>query len=143
MASPCSAWPPRRPLTDACPSGGRREGRRTLPIGIIDKREISFDSRSLISVVKASLGRTAVIDLPATEPRGVFFDATNQRVVFSYSNEAHDVGVAGERLGVLLVSYCIRARIPLPRYSEKIARVEESRIIIICNTHYHDPPPVR
>ena len=93
-------------------------------------------------MVKASLGRAAAIDLPATEPRGVLFDASNQQVVFSYSNEAHNVSVAGERLGALLVSYCIRSRIPLPRYSEKTVRVDADRISIMCATHYHDPPRV-
>ena len=83
------------------------------------------------------------IDLPTIEPREVHFVPASQQVSFSYPNRACDVSIAGERLGALLVSYLVRARIPLPRYREKTVRVEAGAIVILCTTHYNDPPPVQ
>jgi len=106
----------------------------------MDKREISFDARALISVIKASLGRVAAIDLPGLEPTGVLFDAVNQKVVFTYANEPPEVSVAGQHLGAWLVSYCIKARIPLPLRADKIVHVEADEIVIVCTTRYNEAP---
>jgi hypothetical protein len=65
------------------------------------------------------------------------------RVAFFYAHEARAEIVAGEHLGALLVSYCIKARIPLPRHSDKCVRVQASAIVVVCITHYNDPPQMQ
>jgi hypothetical protein len=73
-------------------------------------------------------------------PCAVRFSPATQQVTFSYAGVAHEVTIAGERLGALLVSYCIKARIPLPRYSDKAVRVGAGTIIIICTSQYNASP---
>ena len=79
-------------------------------MGIIDRREI--DARALIGVVAGSLQRAQAIGLPALRPTSVRFDPKERHVDFVY--ETHPaVAVPAEHLGALLVSYCVRARLPM------------------------------
>jgi hypothetical protein len=77
------------------------------------------------------------------KPSAVHFSPATQHVTFSYPDAAIDTSIAGERLGALLVSYCITAGIPLPRYSVKAVRVDAGAIIVMCRTHFNDPPPIQ
>jgi hypothetical protein len=48
--------------------------------------------------------------------------------------------VTSERLGALLMSYCIRARIPVARLADKDIRIEASAVILIFTTRLAEPP---
>ena len=110
----------------------------TPPISITDRRAIAFDARALVRVVAGLRDRVSGIGLPPTEPTGVLFDPETSRVAFCYAEGSARVTVAANRLGALLVSYCIRTRIPVPRYPEKNVRVEPDAIVIEWTTYLSD-----
>jgi hypothetical protein len=108
-------------------------------MGIIDRREIEFDARALIGVVVGSLQRAQAVGLPVLRPTGVRFDPQERHIDFVY--ETHPVvSVLAERLGALLVSYCVRARLPMARGADKDLRVEAAAVVLAFSTHYTDPP---
>lgn len=118
----------------------------TLPLGtqaisIIDKREIAFDAHILLRVIRGSAAKLANIGLPATEPAGLSFDPERGTVVLSYAGEPREVSVAANHLGALLVSYCIRAGIPVVRHAEKTVHVRSGAVVVAWTINYFNDPP--
>ena len=116
--------------------------RRIGPISIIDRREIEFDARALIGVIAGSLARVQAIGLPPQRPVGIDFDLAGNRIVCQYEGHA-PAALGAERLGALLVSYCIRAHIPLPHLPDKAIRIGAGSVVIALVTHYEDVPAGR
>jgi hypothetical protein len=110
------------------------------PIGITDGREIAFDSEALIDVIAGSFERARVIGLPALKPAGVDFRPQQREIIFLYGENHPMITVTADHLGVLLVSYCVKAHIPLPRLPDKVIRVEPSAIILAFNSLYAKAP---
>ncbi len=110
-------------------------------MGIIDRRELEFDARALVSVVAGSGDRAQAIGLPPLKPAGVAFDTQANRITFRYADHAA-VEVTAAHLGALLMSYCLRARIPLPRLPDKQVRVTPEAVVIAFRTLYSDAPAV-
>jgi hypothetical protein len=73
---------------------------------------------------------------------GLDFDPAGNRVVCQYDGLA-PAALSAERLGALLVSYCIRARIPLPHLPDKAIRIGAGSVVLEFVTHYADVPPGR
>jgi hypothetical protein len=48
--------------------------------------------------------------------------------------------VAFDRLGALLVAYCVRARIPISRQADKDIRIEAGSVFLTFATHFADVP---
>ena len=95
-------------------------------MGIIDRREIEFDARALIGVVAGSLQWAQTIGLLALRPTGVRFDPQERNINVVYTS----VGLcAGERLGALLVSYCVRARLPMAHGAYNDLRIEAAAVV--------------
>jgi hypothetical protein len=74
------------------------------------------------------------------KPTGVDFSPQSRQVILLYGAGLPAVAVAAERLGALLVSYCIKARIPLPRLSDKNIRVEPFKVVLAFNRAYAKAP---
>jgi hypothetical protein len=79
------------------------------------------------------------IGLPALRPTGVRFDPKERPIDFVYETHAA-VSVSAEHLGALLVSYCVRARLPMARGADKDLRIEAAAVVLAFSTHYADPP---
>jgi hypothetical protein len=108
-------------------------------MAIVDRREIEFDTKALISVIAGSARAAQAIGLPALRPTGVDFSPNKRRVRFVY--EGHPaVYVASERIGALLASYCVRARIPMPRRTNKDIRIGADSVTLTFSVHFADPP---
>jgi hypothetical protein len=76
---------------------------------------------------------------PALRPTGVRFDPQECQINVVY--ETHPlVSVPAEHLGALLVSYCVRARLPMARGADKDVRIEAAAVVLAFSTHYADPP---
>ena len=106
---------------------------------IIDQREIAFDAPALIRLIAGSLQRAQTLGLPAARPISIDFNPQEHQIRVAYETHAA-VSVTSERLGALLVSYCIRARIPVARLADKDIRIEASAVILIFTTRLADPP---
>jgi hypothetical protein len=82
------------------------------------------------------------VGLPAQRPVGIDFDPGGNRIICQY--DAHPPApLSAERLGALLVSYCIRAHIPLPHLPDKAIRIGAGSVVIALVTHYEDVPAGR
>jgi hypothetical protein len=107
-------------------------------MAIIDKREIAFDARALVSAIAAALSKES-IGLPTQLPTGVRFFPDQGFIQVLYSeNETRRVDA--ERLGAFLVSYCVRTRIPIPRRVDKEVRIEAASVIVAFKTYYAQVP---
>jgi hypothetical protein len=107
---------------------------------IIDRRELAFDARALIHVIAGSLNRAQAIGLPALRPTGIVFDPEGHRIRIVYEPQAHpEVALAAEHVGAMLVSYCIRARIPIARLADKDVRIEAGSVVLAFSTRLADP----
>jgi hypothetical protein len=108
---------------------------------IVDRREIEFDAQALTRVIAGSLQRAHAVGLPALRPISIGFEPQQHQIRVAYEAHAHpEVVVAAERLGALLVSYCVRIRIPIPRLADKDLRIEAGSVVLAFSTHLADPP---
>ena len=109
---------------------------------IIDRREIEFNASGVIKIIGVSLRAAQGFGLPGLPPSGVRFHPRDGRIdlVYGSSQSARAISIGAEALGALLVSYCIRARIPMPRAADKGIRVERASVILAFRSTYNDPP---
>jgi hypothetical protein len=77
-----------------------------------DRRELEFDAEALLLAVSVSSRAAQAFGLPAQLPTGVRLYPHEGQVDFLYG-AGQAVRMAAEPLGAVLVSYCIRARIPM------------------------------
>jgi hypothetical protein len=62
-------------------------------------------------------------------------------VLYGADHAQQGVRLAAEPLGALLVSYCIRARIPMPRRADKGIRINAKSVILAFRSRYDEAPP--
>jgi len=99
---------------------------------LIDRRQISFSPEALAAAIAASPSAAAALGLPPLKPQSVklIADAGKVEVVFQTSGGARSVGIALLPLAALLLAFCFRARIPLPRKARKAARIEGNAVVL-------------
>jgi hypothetical protein len=109
---------------------------------IIDSREIEFDAESVVKAISVSSKAAQAFGLPGMLPTGIRFHAGPGKVdvVYGTSQAPQAVSLPVEALGALLVSYCVRARIPMPRVSNKGVRIEQNSVILAFKTVYDKLP---
>ena len=109
---------------------------------VVDRREIEFDAEALNYYLSVSHSEAATLGLPASAAAEIHFDAKDGNVEFCYLRPggAETFHIAAEQLGELLITYCLRTRIPLPRVADKIIRVEPNRIVLTFKTWFNEAP---
>jgi hypothetical protein len=109
---------------------------------IIDKREIEFDAESIVRAITASLKAAQSFGLPGQAPAGVRFHPRESTIDVVYGTKLapQAVSISSEALGAILVSYCIRVRIPMPRKAGKGIQIESNSVILAFKTTYNDAP---
>ncbi len=109
---------------------------------VVDRREIEFDGESLICFLTVLPREAEKLDLPATPPTQIRFDAEDGSVeaVYGRGEQERAVRISHETLSALLVSYCLRTRIPLPRVADKIIRVQSCSVVLSFKTWFDEAP---
>jgi hypothetical protein len=109
---------------------------------VVDRREIEFDAEALNYYLSVSHAEAASLGLPPTAASKIYFDAQDGTVEFIFARPGgvETIQLAAEQLGELLISYCLRTRIPLPRVANKNIRVEPNRIVLAFKTWFTDAP---
>ena len=99
---------------------------------IVERREVEFETEALLTVLAASPKAGGAFGLARGMPQAVIFEPTTQsvRFVFPGGGHAHSVSLDSARLGALLVGFCLRMRMPLPRKAEKSIRVESGMVVL-------------
>jgi hypothetical protein len=109
--------------------------RRTQPIAIKDRREIEFDAEALVVAIIVCTHAAEPSVQSALRPTGVrFYQQQGEIDVLYGTNPA--TRLTAERLGALLISYCVRTRIPIPRQAEKSVRIEADSVILSFTLQY-------
>jgi hypothetical protein len=111
---------------------------------IVDRREIEFNAMSVAKAIAVSPKAAQGFGLPGLEPLGVRFYPKEAKIDVLYGNKdsPRAVSISAVMLGALLVSYCIRVRIPLPKKSDKGIRIESHSVILAFRTRFdHAPHP--
>jgi hypothetical protein len=111
-------------------------------MALTDRRELEFDAEALLLAVSVSSRAAQAFGLPAQMPTGVRLYPHEGRVDFLYGTApaGQAVRLAAEPLGAVLVSYCIRARIPMPRNADKGIRIEADAVILSFRTVFARAP---
>jgi hypothetical protein len=109
---------------------------------ILDRREIEFNAMSVAKAIAVSPKAAQGFGLPGLPPVGVRFYPKDAKVDVLYGTKdaPRAVSISAGTLGALLVSYCIRARIPMPRKSDKGIRIESHSVILAFRTKYDEAP---
>jgi hypothetical protein len=110
---------------------------------IMDRRAIEFDASSIAKAIAASPKAAQSFGLPGLRPTGVRFYPEEARIDVLYGpNDApRAVSFPAVALGALLISYCIRARIPIPRNTLKGIRIDGRSVTLAFRTGYNEMPP--
>jgi hypothetical protein len=110
---------------------------------ISDQRDIRFDADG-VRLVLATLPESAArIGLPAAEAEQIAFDQDGQRIRLTYppGTELDPVALRAETLGAMLIAFCIRHRLPVPRQSARQVEVREGAVVLRFITDV--TPPAR
>lgn len=101
-------------------------------MAIIDRREIEFDAEGVLQVLGSAALRADALGLPSVRPTQLVFvpEKSCARLVYGSGLGARFIELPAEALGSLLVSHCVRARIPMPRRADKSIRVERQCVIL-------------
>jgi hypothetical protein len=98
-----------------------------------ERREIDFDMHAVRSVLEWSPRAAQAFGLPPLTPSAVRGNPAENAIEVIYGDlPAQRVFMLRvEALGAILISYCNRARIPMPRQAEKRLRVERDRVTVV------------
>jgi hypothetical protein len=72
---------------------------------------------------------------PALRPSGVQFHRQQGEIEVLYGTTPA-TRLTAERIGALLISYCVRTRIPIPRQADKGVRIEEGAVVLTFTMQY-------
>jgi hypothetical protein len=109
-------------------------------VPIRDQREIAFDAAAMVAVIACSTQAAQTVGLPGGLPRGARFDAKAGTVVLLYGVGERGVPVGSGALGALLISYCLRSGIKIPRHLERHIRVDQDALVLMFRANYPVPP---
>jgi hypothetical protein len=118
---------------------GRREA---LAVTIVDRHEIELDTAAVRRALELSPRAAQAFGLPPLVPAGVRCNSRDGciEVVYGTLTATRVFGLRAEALGALLISYCNRAGMPLPRHADKGVRVEREHVVLVCTLRPDEPP---
>jgi hypothetical protein len=103
---------------------------------LTDSRRIEFDSDALVAAVASSPRAAERLGLPRLPPYVACFhpEAGEVELLFGSVQAPRPFRVTANAVGALLVSYCIRARLPVPRNAKKSVHIEANAVVITFRT---------
>ena len=115
-----------------------------MPDGTIaERRELRFGPAALRRMIAWLLDSATAHGLPPTLPDGIELLPHDNRVdlVYGQGPAALPFALQAETLGMLLIAYCIRARVPLPRVAQKQVRVGAHYVALVFHLEHSQAPP--
>jgi hypothetical protein len=109
---------------------------------IVESRELAFYERGILLAISSSLRSASAFGLPSVPAQAIRLvpDGGQAFIVYGSGAAAKSVSIEAEPLGALLVSYCIRSKIPIPKSADKGVRIEAQRVVLAFRVAYDDPP---
>ena len=111
-------------------------------MAIIDRREIEFDILAVKQALEWSPRAAQAFGLPPLTPHGVRLDPSSGHVevVDGELAAARVFELRAEALGAILISYCNRTGMPLPRAADKAVRVERAHVVVVLTLRLNGAP---
>lgn len=102
-------------------------------MAIIDRREIEFDLEAVRLALAWSPAAAHAFGLSTRTPDRVRCKPTEGAVEVTYGRltETRVFMLRAEALGAILISYCSRAGMPIPRGADKAVRIEREHVVIV------------
>lgn len=99
---------------------------------LLERRQIRFSAPAICDAIAASPGAACALGLPARRPDGVAFrpQETTLDVQFGTGPEHRTAAIGLPPLAALLLAFCVRARLPLPRRAAKSARITHDAVLL-------------
>jgi hypothetical protein len=109
-------------------------------VPINDRREIAFDAAAMVVVIKSSRRMVLAIGLPDVAPVDVRFDPDASEVALLYSIIGRAIPIQQGPLSALLISYCMRTGIRVPRLLNRSVRVDRDAVVLVFCANHPVPP---
>jgi hypothetical protein len=107
--------------------------RKARPVAITERREIEFDLHALQLVLEWSPQAAQAFGLPPMVPTTVRCNPSDGHVEVTYGtlSAARMFALRAEALGAILISYCNRVGLPVPRGADKGVRIERDTVVLV------------
>jgi hypothetical protein len=105
----------------------------TLPAPITDRREIEFDLQAVKFALECSPRSAQAFGLPPLTPQAVRCNppAGTVEVTYGELTSTRVFILRAEALGAILISYCSRTGVPIPRNADKAVRVDREHVVVV------------
>jgi hypothetical protein len=111
-------------------------------VTIIDRREIEFDLEAVRRALELSPQACQAFALPASIPSGVRCNPAEGTLEVSYGRltATRIFFLRAEALGAILISYCNRVGMPVPRLAEKGVRIDREQVVLVLTLRIDEVP---
>jgi hypothetical protein len=111
-----------------------------LRVAITDRREIEFDLDAVRLAIEWSPRSARALGLPAQTPQGVRCDPADGLLELTYVDltSTRVFALRADALGAILISYCHRAGMPIPRTADKAVRIEPEHVVVVFTLRLHN-----
>jgi len=113
-------------------------------MAIVDRREIEFDRDAVRLALEWSPQAAQAFGLPPLTPDGVRCKPAEGLVEVTYGRltTTRVFMLHAEALGAILIAYCNRAGMPMPRNADKAVRIESGHVVVVFTLRMaHAPHP--
>jgi hypothetical protein len=109
---------------------------------ILERRELRFSPAALRAMIGWSLGAASSHGLPPSPPDGVRLipEASRVDLVYGVGTAARVMPLTVEALGALLIAYCIRSAIPMPRIARKEVSIGARYVALVFHVDHRQAP---
>jgi hypothetical protein len=109
---------------------------------IIERRELRFSPPALRAMLGWSFGAGSSQGLPPSPPDEINLLPEHNRIdlIYGHAAVARSVPLKLEALATLLIAYCIRALIPLPRIARKEVRIGARYVSLVFHVEHAQAP---
>ena len=109
-----------------------------LKPAFVERRTIEFSEAGVLQVVNTSPRAAGAFGLPSVPPAGVRFLPQEGNIVFGYGkgDTARWISIEAEQLGALLLAYCIRKKVPLPRRGDKGVIIKGNSVLLMFQVQH-------
>src|SRR5215472_8567572 len=112
-------------------------------VAIIDRREIDFDLQAVRLALEWSPRSAQAFGLPPLTPQAIRCRPADGTIEVTYGEltSTRVFALRAEALGALLIAYCNRAGMPVPRIADKGVRIEREHVIVVFTLRVSKAPP--
>lgn len=111
-------------------------------VSITDRREIEFSMQAVRLVIEWSPHAAQAFGLPPLKPTSARGKPTDGAVEVTYGEltSTRVFMLRAEAVAAILISYCNRAGMPMPRAADKGVRIERDHIVVIFTLRMPEAP---